>query len=61
MNKIIPVIPLMIAGAGITLIELYALHLGINGVALSASVGSLGAISGFIMKTIIGTGKRKEK
>ena len=41
--------------AGIIGIEIYALSLGINGTALSASIGALGGIGGYYLK------KRKQR
>jgi hypothetical protein len=51
-HTIIHVLPLMIAGAGVTIIEIHALNCGIDGKALAASFTSLGVIAGFVFKVI---------
>ncbi len=48
-------IVLLLAGAGITLLEAVALLKGMNGAALTSSIGAIAALAGYAV------GKRKKK
>ena len=47
-------IPILAAIAAVTIVEMYALHKGINGKILAASFVVLGALGGVAVKSLVG-------
>jgi hypothetical protein len=51
----------VIAISAVTLIEIYALTIGVNGTALSLSVACIGGLGGYNLKKVMGENEKQSK